>query len=281
MMRNNAASISSSLLDWARAPWPFARIFGHVVIALWIWGAIALVDNLIQSYDPDYMARYSPKYFWGFVTTLKLVVISVSIGAVLSIPVAFGRMSRNRIFAGFSYCYVYFFRGTPLLAQIFLVYYGFGQFRPELQDMGLWWLFRDAWYCALLTFSLNTAAYQAEILRGAVQSVPRGQPEAAQALGLHKAVIFFRIVLPQALIVALRPYGNEIILMVKGSAIVSIVTVFDLMGETKRAFSQTYDFQMYIYAALFYLVVVELMRRLWDVFEDRLTHHLKRIPDPE
>ena len=190
-------------------------------------------------------------------------------------------MSRNRIFAGFSYCYVYFFRGTPLLAQIFLVYYGFGQFRPELQDMGLWWLFRDAWYCALLTFSLNTAAYQAEILRGAVQSVPRGQPEAAQALGLHKAVIFFRIVLPQALIVALRPYGNEIILMVKGSAIVSIVTVFDLMGETKRAFSQTYDFQMYIYAALFYLIVVELMRRLWDVFEDRLTHHLKRIPDPE
>ena len=124
-----------------------------------------------------------------------------------------------------AYGYVYFFRGTPLLAQTFLVYYGLGSFRPQLETVGLWSFFREAWYCAIFAFALNTAAYQAEILRGAIESVPKGQWEGAASLGLHKLQTLWKVILPQALIVALRPYGNEIILMVKGSAIVAIITV--------------------------------------------------------
>jgi polar amino acid transport system permease protein len=106
--------------------------------------------------------------------------------------------------------------------------------------------------------------------------VPRGQHEGAAALGLPGKVSFFKVILPQALIVALRPYGNEIILMIKGSAIVAIVTVLDLMGETRRAFSRTFDYQAYLWAALMYLLMVELLRNLWAWLEARLTRHLKR-----
>jgi polar amino acid transport system permease protein len=98
----------------------------------------------------------------------------------------------------------------------------------------------------------------------------------APALGLNRFQTFYKIILPQALIVALRPYGNEIILMIKGSAIVALVTVFDLMGETRRAFSRTYDFQTYIWAAVFYFVIVETLRNIWELARARLTRHLKR-----
>ncbi|MCY1305745.1 Arginine ABC transporter permease protein ArtQ [compost metagenome] len=106
--------------------------------------------------------------------------------------------------------------------------------------------------------------------------MPRGQREGAAALGLPERVAFWKIILPQAMIVALRPYGNEIILMIKGSAIVAIVTVFDLMGETRYAFSRTFDFQMYIWAAILYLIMVEILRNIWSMLEARLTRHLKR-----
>ena len=123
---------------------------------------------------------------------------------------------------------------------------------------------------------LNTAAYQAEILRGAIQSVPRGQWEGANSLGLSRTVTFFKVILPQALMVALRPYANELILMVKTSAIIAIVTVFDLFGVTRRAYSQTYDFQTYVWAAVIYLFIVETLRNLTIMAENRLTRHLKR-----
>ena len=106
--------------------------------------------------------------------------------------------------------------------------------------------------------------------------MPRGQWEGSHALGLSRLTTFRKIVLPQAMIVALRPYGNEIILMIKGSAIVAIVTVFDLMGETRRAFSRTFDFQTYIWAAIIYLLIVETLRNVWNWLEKRLTRHLVR-----
>jgi polar amino acid transport system permease protein len=259
-----------------KSEWTVGKILGILSIGFWILAGIALVVFLVTSYDQVQIDKYAPRYWNGFLTTLKLVAISVTIGAALSLPIAFGRMSSNKILRGFSFGYIYFFRGTPLLAQLFLLYYGFGSFRSFWQDVGLWWFFRDAWSIALLSFSLNTAAYQAEILRGAIMNVPKGQHEGAASLGLPPMVTFFKIILPQALIVALRPYGNEIILMVKGSAVVSIITIFDLMGHTRRAFSQTLDYQTYIYAAIFYLIIVEVMRRLWDVLENRLTRHLRR-----
>jgi len=288
----------------AKAPWTNAKIAGHVLMALWIIAFVYLVYYLLGNLEKpilelavpylsgswleyaqqrltthefdSYLGRYGDKYVDGFIVTLQIVGLSLFFGATLSIPLAIARSSKWKILSAPAYAYVYFFRGTPLLAQTFLVYYGFGTFREELQSIGLWWFFRDAFYCVVFAFSLNTSAYQAEILRGAVQNISRGQWEGAAALGLSKPVTFFKIILPQALMVALRPYGNEIILMIKGSAIASIVTIYDLMGETRRAYSRTYDFQAYIWAAVIYLMIVETLRRIWDKIEARLTRHLKR-----
>jgi polar amino acid transport system permease protein len=247
-----------------------------VLTGLWIALGAGIVLYLVSAWRPDLFARYAPLYLSGLLTTLQLVIVSVLCGAVLSVPLALGRVSRNPVFSGLAYAYVYFFRGTPLLAQTFLIYYGLGQFRPQLEAVGLWWFFREAWYCGVFAFTLNTAAYQAEILRGAVDSVGRGQWEGSAALGLSKLQTLRLVIVPQALIVALRPYGNEIVLMIKGSAIIAIITVYDLMGETRRAYSRTFDFQTYIWAALIYLAVVETLRHATDWIERRITRHLKR-----
>jgi polar amino acid transport system permease protein len=256
--------------------WPRERIAGHLLVALWIAIGIGLVAYLVLAWNPEFFAKYAPAYMSGLWVTLELVVISIVIGAILSVPIAYARMSRNPVLSGIAYGYVYFFRGTPLLAQTFLVYYGLGSFRPQLEAVGLWSFFREAWYCAIFAFSLNTAAYQAEILRGAIESVPKGQWEGAASLGLHKLQTLWKVILPQALIVALRPYGNEIILMIKGSAIVAIVTVPDLMGQTRLAYSRSFDFQAYIWAALIYFALVEALRHLIEWIERRLTLHLIR-----
>lgn len=262
--------------DSKSRPWTTERLFGHLLVTLWIIAGAYLVYYLYLNAFSPFAQRYWPKYISGFIVTIQLVSLSLLFGAALSVPIAIARSAKHPIFRWPAYAYVYFFRGTPLLAQTFLIYYGAGSFRPELQALGLWWFFRDAWFCILLTFSMNTAAYQAEILRGAVQNVARGQWEGAAALGLSKPVIFFKVILPQALMIALRPYGNEIILMIKGSAIASIITIYDVMGETRRAFSRSYDFQAYIWAAVLYLIIVETLRRIWDRIEARLTRHLKR-----
>jgi polar amino acid transport system permease protein len=256
--------------------WPRERIVGYALVGLWTVAGIALVTYLVSAWNTELVERWAPAYFSGLGVTLALVAISIVLGAILSVPIAFARMSRNKVVGALAYAYVYFFRGTPLLAQTFLIYYGLGSQRPMLESIGLWWLFRDAWYCAILAFSLNTAAYQAEILRGAIESVPRGQWEGAASLGLHKLQTLRKIILPQALIVALRPYGNEIVLMIKGSAVVALVTVPDLMGQTRLAFSRSFDYQAYLWAAIFYLVLVETLRHGVEWVERRITRHLVR-----
>ncbi|MEL6299141.1 MAG: ABC transporter permease [Pseudomonadota bacterium] len=253
-----------------------ARVTGWVLLGCWAAGAAGLVWYAASGYDAELYAKYLPRLFDGLWVTLKLVVISVTLGALLAMPLALARLSESRAVNGSAFGYSYLFRGTPLLAQVFLVYYGAGQFNQELQAVGLWWLFREALYCVILTFTLNTAAYQAEIFRGAIQAVPDGQWEAGRAVGLSEPQIFLKIIVPQALAIALRPFGNEIILMIKGSAIASVVTVFELMGETRLAFSRTFDFTPYLWAALIYLVLVEVLRRVWDRIEIVLTRHLKR-----
>jgi polar amino acid transport system permease protein len=170
--------------------------------------------------------------------------------------------------------YVYCFRGSPLLAQLFLLYYGLGSFKVFWQDVGLWWFFRDAWFCTLLAFTLNTAAYQAEIFRGSLLSVSQGQHEAAKALSLKRSTTFFKVILPQSLVVAIGPLGNELILMIKASAIASLVTIYDLMGVSKLAFSRSLDFQIYLWAAVLYLLIVEIIRRVLKRVEARLGRHL-------
>jgi polar amino acid transport system permease protein len=246
-----------------------AAVIASLVLSDWPVAVGAWFDNEI-------FVKYWPRLAEGLGVTLTLVAEAVVIGAILSFPLAILRYSDRGFLSKVAFGYVYFFRGTPLLAQTFLIYYGAGQFSAELQALGLWGFFKDAYWCVLLTFSLNTAAYQAEILAGAIRAVPRGQWEAAHALGLSREVAFFKIILPQAFVTGLRPYGNEVILMIKGSAVASIVTVFDLMGATRLAANRTFDEQVYLWAAVVYLMLVETLRRIWDWLERGLTRHLRQ-----
>lgn len=230
------------------------------------------VRNLLL--NPDLLERYGPRFIDGLLVTGKLVAISFTLGAILGLLLALGRLSKSRLLRGFTGGYIYFFRGSPLLAQLFLLYYGLGSFKGLWQDLGLWWFFRDAWFCTLLAFTLNTAAYQAEILRGAMLAVAQGQREACKALSLSRWTTFRKIILPQSLLVAIGPLGNELILMIKASAIASLVTIYDLMGVTKLAFSRSFDFQIYLWAAVLYLIIVEVVRRSLKLIEGRLGRHL-------
>jgi polar amino acid transport system permease protein len=220
--------------------------------------------------------RFGARMADGFVVTLELAIGATLLGLLIAAPVALGRVFGSRPLSAALFGYTYVFRGTPMLAQLFLVYYGSAQFQTSLSAVGLWWLFRDPFFCSLLTFTLNTAAYQAEIFAGAIRAVPRGQIEAARAAGMPPALAARRIILPQAGCLALRPFGNELILMVKGSALASVVTVYDLLATAKLAFQRTYDFQAYIAAALVYILTVELIRRLWNALDKRLNRHLAR-----
>ena len=238
---------------------------------------VAILETV--GFDHDILVKYLPKFGTGLVTTAEIVIISMLIGGLIAYPVAMARLSSNRLLRGFAYGYIYFFRGTPLLAQLFLIYAGLGTVLPLMrgtfEDLGVWWIMREGFYYVLFAFALNTGAYQAEILRGGIEAVPKGQWEGGQALGLHDNQIFRKVILPQALMIGLRPLGNELILMIKASSVASLVTVFDFMGEIKRAYSQTYDFQIYIIAAIVYFILVELIRRLWDQMEWSMTHHLR------
>ena len=216
----------------------------------------------------------------GLLITLELVAISGVIGALLAIPIAAARLSKNRVISAIAFGYVYFFRGTPLLAQLFLIYYGLGEFAvqymPQLKAMGLWvYLARRV--------QLRDLRLLAEHRR-----LPGGDPPRRNPIGAARAMgggarswpaspaATVEGGAPQAAMVALRPLGNEIILLIKASAIASIVTVLDLMGETRLAFSRSYDLSVYLYAAIIYLVLVEGIRRMWNAMDRRLTRHLRR-----
>ena len=222
----------------------------------------------------DLLDRYGARLISGLIVTLKVVGISCSLGFLLAYPICMARMSRNRLLSKAALAYATFFRGTPLLAQLYLVYYGAGQIRPELDSVGLWFFFRDAYFCCIFAFTLNTAAYQSEIMRGALGAVPKGQIEAAAALGLSKFAIARHVVWPQALLVAIRPLGNELISIIKASALAAIVTLLDLMGQTRFIFARSFDFSAYLYCAMIYLAMTETIRRVLNAIERRASRHL-------
>lgn len=226
-------------------------------------------------WNEQLLLTYGWRLLDGLRTTLLVVGISVPLGFVLAYPLCLARMGRNRLLSWSVLGYVTYFRGTPLLCQLYLVYYGAGEIRPFLQSVGLWNFFRDAYTCCLFTFTLNTAAYQAEIFRGALNSVAKGQREAAAALGLSGYRMARHVIWPQAFLVALRPLGNEVIALIKVSALAAIVTLLDLMGQTRFIFARTFDFTVYLYAALIYLALTETIRRVWLLLERAFSRHIR------
>ncbi|MES0139638.1 ABC transporter permease [Mesorhizobium sp. M0016] len=226
--------------------------------------------------DFAFFAEILPKLVAGLPLTLELAGTSILLGAILALALALAQRLRQPLIDWPIKGFVAVFRGTPLLVQIFLVYYGLGQFRPTLQELGLWGLFREPYWCAILALTLNTAAYGSEILRGAMQSVPSGQIEAAQAFGMTRLMTLRRIVLPIALRQALPSYGNEIILMVKGTSLASIVTLMEITGIAQGIISQTYRaMEVFVCAGAIYLILNFIITRTLGRLEYNLSRHLR------
>jgi octopine/nopaline transport system permease protein len=218
----------------------------------------------------------------GLPLTLNLAFTSVVLGAILAMLLALMRMSGIGVLDAIARAYVFVFRGTPLLVQIFLIYYGLGQFRPTLQELGLWGFFREPYWCAILALTLNTAAYASEIIRGGLQAVPHTQVEAARACGMSGFLLFRRIVFPIAVRQALPAYGNEIILMVKATSLASIITMMELTGIAHKLISQTFRaVEIFIVAGAIYLILNFLVTRAIYALEWWLSPHLRRAPAVE
>lgn len=208
-----------------------------------------------------------PRLLGGAVLTLELVALAALVGFALALIVALARLSRNPFLWMPAYGFIFFFRGTPLLVQIFLIYYGLSQF-PEVRTSAFWPMLREPFWCALIAFSLNTSAYTAEIMRGAIQAVPRGQIEAAMATGMSRLTRLRRIVLPQALRIGLPAYSNEVILLVKASSLASTVTLMDLTGTARTIASVNYmPVELLTTAALIYLTINFLLTRAFKGIE--------------
>lgn len=203
----------------------------------------------------DMILSSLPALLAGAWVTVQLVVLSLSLGFVLALFVAFGRLSSNRVVSGLTGVYVFLFRSTPLLVQIFLIYYGLGQF-AGIRESFLWPVLREAYWCAIIALTLNTAAYTGEIMRGGIQAVPFGQIEAARALGMSRPLLYRRIVLPQALRTILPAYGNEMIQMVQATSLASAITLIELTGAARTIASRSFQpVEMFIIAGAIYLAM--------------------------
>jgi polar amino acid transport system permease protein len=208
-----------------------------------------------------------PRLLEGAIVTLQLVAFAMLLGIVVALPVALARLAHNKGLRASAYGFIFFFRGTPLLVQIFLIYYGLSQF-PEVRASVLWPILRDPFWCALIAFSLNTSAYVAEIMRGAIQAVPAGQIEAAMAVGMSRMTRLRRVVLPQAVRIGLPAYSNEVILLVKASSLASTITLMDITGVARTIASVNYmPVELLTAAALIYLVINFILSRAFRLLE--------------
>lgn len=229
--------------------------------------------------DPRFVYDSFVQLLAGVPLTLELTAFAFALGLLLAVLIALMQVSGFGILRIPAGAYVFIIRGTPLLVQIFLIYYGLGQFRPTLQSLGLWQIFREAYWCGILALSLNSAAYGSEVLRGALQSVSKREIEAGRACGMSGLLLYRRIILPLALRQALPAYGNELILMVKATSLVSIITLMEVTGIAARLISETYrPVEVFIAAGTIYLIINFLLTRAVSLLDWWLTPHLRGIP---
>ncbi|KJY93197.1 amino acid ABC transporter permease [Vibrio neptunius] len=214
-----------------------------------------------------------PIYLDGLWRTVWLVGLALIIGLCVAIPLGVARNSTNYFINGPSWAFIYFFRGTPLLVQLYLIYYGMDQFFP-VKDT----LWENAWFCALVAFVLNTSAYTAEIIRGAINGLPKGEVEAAKAYGMGTFMTYRRIILPSALRRALPAYSNEVIFMLHGSAVAGIVTIVDLTGAARLVNSRYYaPFESFLTAGLFYMALTFIILWCFKLAEKRFLAYLRPL----
>jgi len=219
--------------------------------------------------DLELMINSLPKLLNAAVITLKLLSVSLIIGLFIGLFFAILRLNKNIFINRFAYGYSYVFRGTPLLVQIFIIYFGLGQIE-YLRSTVLWVILKEPYWCAIIAFALNTGAYTSEILRSAFQTIKPGIIEAGKSLGISNKVIFYKIQIPIAIRQSLPAYGNEIILMMKGTSLASTVTIMDLTGVAKYIISTTFKpIEVFIVAGGIYLFMTFIIHNVIKYLEKK------------
>ena len=219
--------------------------------------------------DLELMINSLPKLLNAAVITLKLLSVSLIIGLFIGLFFAILRLNKNIFINRFAYGYSYVFRGTPLLVQIFIIYFGLGQIE-YLRSTVLWVILKEPYWCAIIAFALNTGAYTSEILRSAFQTIKPGIIEAGKSLGISNKVIFYKIQIPIAIRQSLPAYGNEIILMMKGTSLASTVTIMDLTGVAKYIISTTFKpIEVFIVAGGIYLFMTFVIHNIIKYLEKK------------
>ena len=215
------------------------------------------------------MVTSLPKLLSAAVVTLKLLSLSLFFGIFIGLIFAILRLNKRPIINKFAYGYSYVFRGTPLLVQIFIIYYGLGQLE-YFRSTFLWVIFKEPYWCAIIAFALNTGAYTSEILRSAFQTIKPGIIEAGKSLGISNKIIFYKIQIPVAIRQSLPAYGNEIILMMKGTSLASTVTLMDITGVAKHIVSTTYKpLEVFLMAGGIYLFMTFIIHNLVKYLEKK------------
>lgn len=209
----------------------------------------------------------------GFGLTVYIGLTAIALASLVGLVLALMRVSQSRLAARFAFVYSTCFRGTPLLVQLFILYYGIGTLPFVRETPALWWLFSDGGRCAILAIALNSGAYVSEVLRGGFQAVPMGQIEAARACGMSATLRFRRVIFPLAIRQALPAYSNEIVLVIKGTSLASTIAVMELTGHAKRLMNQNYAIvETFVMAGLLYLMINFFLLACVHLLERQLKH---------
>ncbi|MEX4004854.1 ABC transporter permease [Paraburkholderia sp. EG285A] len=216
----------------------------------------------------SFLHDYGSRLALATLVSVELLIISCVLGFLIAVPVAIGRTSHNRFAKGVCTAYSSVFRGTPLLVQLFVIYYGFGQFEV-LRSSLLWIMFSNAFFCAALALTLNVGAYLCEHIRAGILAVPEGEKEAGLAFGFGKMTLLFGVIVPRALKAATPAITNEIIVQLKSTALASTVTVLDLTGHARRLTAQSYTLDPLIFAAVIYAALTLIITLLSRTLERR------------
>jgi His/Glu/Gln/Arg/opine family amino acid ABC transporter permease subunit len=222
--------------------------------------------------------RSTPDLLHGLSVTIQLTVLTALCGILLAIPLGVLRASRYRTASAALWTYTYFFRGTPMLIQLFLIYYGLAEF-DIIQASPLWPFLSQGYWCCLLAFTLNTVAYTIEIVAGAIRNVPHADIETAKAMGMSGWIRLRRITLPVAFRLVLPSYTNEVIFILQSTSLASLVTVLDLTGVARIIIARTFaTYELFTTIGLIYLAMTYLMLWGFKRLEKRWYRHLDKMP---
>ena len=211
----------------------------------------------------------------GLDNTLLLLLVSLPIGFVLALIFALGRVSKIKLLSSTIASYIFIIRGTPLLVQIYLIYFGLGSVK-FIRESFLWYALKEPFWCGVIALTINTVAYGAEIFRGGIQSIEKGQVESGLSLGFNKFLLLRKIVLPIAIRKVLPSYGNELILMVKATSLVSLTTYMEMTGLARKIMAKTFaPVEAFIAAGILYLFLNFLMVQFVKYLEWKYNPHLR------